>query len=205
MEQEELTSIIAENLTKYRKASGLTQLELAEKLNYSDKSVSKWEQGNGLPDVFVLHTLAGIYGISEGDFFVRHEEIKPKAVKKKNAISHSLIMAMSVGICWLIAVLVFVCFKIFAPAFGYAWMAFIYALPVSSIVLLVLCWVWKFYVLRSVSASAIIWTTLLVIFLTMHFAGVGGNLPMLFILGVPLQGLALLWFVFRNRFLKRKQ
>ena len=45
--------LLAKNLAYYRKASGLTQLELAEKFNYSDKSVSKWERGEGFPDVFV--------------------------------------------------------------------------------------------------------------------------------------------------------
>ena len=58
--------LLAKNLAYYRKASGLTQLELAEKFNYSDKSVSKWERGEGFPDVFVLKSLADFYGIMEG-------------------------------------------------------------------------------------------------------------------------------------------
>ena len=74
MEQEELNQIIAENLAKYRKSANLTQLELAERLNYSDKSVSKWEQGNGMPDVFVLHKLAELYGVTVNDFLYRHEK-----------------------------------------------------------------------------------------------------------------------------------
>ena len=42
-ENKTLEQIIAENLVYYRKESGLTQLEIAEKFNYSDKSISKWE------------------------------------------------------------------------------------------------------------------------------------------------------------------
>ena len=60
----EFRKTVAKNLAAYRKMSGLTQLELAEKLNYSDKSVSKWERGDGLPDVYVLKTLADFYGVT---------------------------------------------------------------------------------------------------------------------------------------------
>ena len=50
----ELKQIIAKNIAKVRRAAGLTQLQLAEKLNYSDKAVSKWESGASLPDIVVL-------------------------------------------------------------------------------------------------------------------------------------------------------
>ena len=52
MENIELVNqTIAKNLIFYRKAAGLTQAEVAQKINYSDKSVSKWESGNGVPDI----------------------------------------------------------------------------------------------------------------------------------------------------------
>ena len=53
-EQEQLKQTVANNIAQLRKSKGLTQLELAERLNYSDKAVSKWERGEGLPDVLVL-------------------------------------------------------------------------------------------------------------------------------------------------------
>ena len=74
--------LLAKNLVYYRKASGLTQLELAEKFNYSDKSISKWERGEGFPDVFVLKSLADFYGITVDDFYL--EEHKKIAVKLLN-------------------------------------------------------------------------------------------------------------------------
>ncbi len=58
------TKIIAENLSFYRKLHGLTQAELAEAIGYSDKSVSKWERGEGLPDILLFITLSEIYGIT---------------------------------------------------------------------------------------------------------------------------------------------
>ena len=58
MDETELGQIIGKNITRLRKIANMTQLELAEKLNYSDKSVSKWEQGNGIPDVRILMQIA---------------------------------------------------------------------------------------------------------------------------------------------------
>ena len=56
--EQNVRSIIASNLTKYRKNLGLTQLELAEKLNYSDKTLSKWERGESIPDIVTLKQLS---------------------------------------------------------------------------------------------------------------------------------------------------
>ena len=56
--------IISKNIIKYRKKMGLTQLELAEKLNYSDKTLSKWERGESMPDIVTLKQLADIFMIS---------------------------------------------------------------------------------------------------------------------------------------------
>lgn len=55
---------LAGNLIRLRKEAGLTQAELAEKLGYSNKSVSKWERGDGCPDVFTLMKIADIYGVT---------------------------------------------------------------------------------------------------------------------------------------------
>ncbi len=58
MTEERLKKNIAKNLSSLRKSAGLTQAELGEKLTYSDKSISKWERGDGLPDLLVLDKLA---------------------------------------------------------------------------------------------------------------------------------------------------
>lgn len=67
MTEQEFRKTLAENLIKYRKLNGLTQAELADCICYSDKSVSKWERGEGVPDIFVLLTLSGLYGIKIGE------------------------------------------------------------------------------------------------------------------------------------------
>ena len=56
--------IIANNITELRRSVPLTQAELAEKLNYSDKAVSKWERGESIPDVIVLKQIADLFGVT---------------------------------------------------------------------------------------------------------------------------------------------
>ena len=60
----EIREIVSENLTELRKEKKLTQLELAEKINYSDKAVSKWENGDTLPDIETLQKLCDFYGVT---------------------------------------------------------------------------------------------------------------------------------------------
>ena len=83
--QEEFNKTVADNLILYRKNSGLTQLALAEKLNYSDKAVSKWERGENLPDVYVLKQIADLYGVTVNDLITPRKKVK-QPVKKMNAL-----------------------------------------------------------------------------------------------------------------------
>ena len=61
---EDIKQIIAKNIASLRTDSKLTQLELAEKLNYSDKAISKWERGESIPDVITLKAVADLFGVT---------------------------------------------------------------------------------------------------------------------------------------------
>ena len=74
-----LKRLVADNITMYRKANGLTQIQLAEKLNYSDKAVSKWERGESLPDLYILMQIVDMFGITLNDLVTKQEQ--PKKVK----------------------------------------------------------------------------------------------------------------------------
>lgn len=109
-EKKDMKTIISENITKNRKRLGLTQLELAEKLNYSDKTLSKWERAESIPDVITLKELSSIFGITVDELIGEEGVItsyvipkRKKAMTKRNIISISL---LSVGLVWLIAILV---------------------------------------------------------------------------------------------------
>lgn len=188
---EEFKKIVAENLVKYRKSSNLTQLELAEKLNYTDKAISKWERGESIPDAWVLKEIADLYSITVDDLLTQRTEPKkvPFSIRKAFKNRHALITLLSGGMAWLLACVVFVVLAIFGRA-DIAYLSFIYAIPVSSIVCLVFCLKWFKKWICGIFATLIIWGTFLALFLTFNTA----NLWLIFIIAIPLQILAILWF-----------
>ena len=64
MTEANIRKAIAENIAKHRKNTRMTQIDLSHKINYSDKSISKWERGDGIPDVMTLIQLSEIFGVS---------------------------------------------------------------------------------------------------------------------------------------------
>lgn len=199
---------IAKNLTHYRKAAGLTQAELAEKINYSDKSVSKWESGNGAPDVYVLARLAEIFGVTVNDFL---DDASPKIeAQKKSFALRFMIMLLSCGVVWLVATCLFVSMNfLYREKFDW-WLSFIYAIPVCAVLLIVFAGIWHYKFLNFCATSLLIWTAILSIYLTSLFIGryLGndtGGAWLVFILGVPLQVLEVLWTFFRYLFEKNKK
>ena len=196
----ELNKIIAKNLMHYRKAAGLTQAELAEKINYSDKSVSKWESGNGIPDVYTLVQIAKLYGLTLNDFV---GEESPKKQEKKTKSFHTWIMLLSSGIVWLVATCIFVLLKLLIPN-GEWWMSFVFAVMANAIVLIVFSGVWKYRVLNFISVSLLVWTAITCTYLTTSLIAAWRGVDiralwLLFLLGVPLQVLECMWAYFRAR------
>ena len=205
----EINQKIAKNIMMYRKAAGLTQADLAEKFIYSDKSVSKWESGNGIPDVYTLMQMAKLFGVTLNELV--GEESLPAQVPQKKGISlgmQSLIMLLSSGIVWLVATLVFIVLQLVLPGGGDWWIAFIYAVVANAIVILVYGCVWKHRFVRAISISLIVWMSLTALYLTVHaffkYNGAdSGALWLVFLLGIPLQLMEIFWESFRS--LLRKQ
>lgn len=157
-----LEVIIARNLVYYRKESGLTQLQIAEKFNYSDKSISKWERAESLPDIKTLKALADFYEITVNDLLSDKKRV-PKLEYKKR---HLIITLMSVGLAFLVAS---VLFFLLSPLFSYAytWLTYIYVLPVASIILIVFSSLWAKRIWLTLSVSSLIWTVALSVFLSL--------------------------------------
>ncbi|HPY79952.1 MAG: helix-turn-helix domain-containing protein [Erysipelotrichaceae bacterium] len=189
------TQLIAENLTYYRKKAGLTQLQLAEKFNYSDKSVSKWERGESVPDTLVLKALADFYGISIDDFFRKEKVVINKQVRAKRRM---FIVLLSVGLAWLVASLLFLALSIFVSEFRFSWLCFIYALVASFILLVVWSSIFHLRLGLFLSVSGLIWTSALSLFLSFHLMLHLPNTYLIFIVGIPLQVLAFLWYLLKK-------
>ena len=193
MNENEFKAIVANNIAYYRKKMGLTQLQLAEKMNYSDKAISKWERAESLPEAYVLHQLADFFGVTLNDFLtVGRKPRTPLTIKTRILIS-----ILSAGIVWLVATVAFVLTNLIEPNLAFrTWLLFIYAIPASSIVLLVFSLIWgnnrlsfAFVTSLSVGLTLSIYLSLLPLYPHIWY---------IFIALVPIEILAMFWFIFRK-------
>lgn len=188
-------SIVAKNISKLRQAKGMTQGELAEKLNYSDKAVSKWERAESMPDISVLTEIADLFEVSL-DYLVRTEEslkrYEAKEEKKEKVqYNRGFITGVSVLLVWLIAFFAFVMISIISGTSIYNWLIFVYAVPLSMIVWLVFNTIW-FSVRRNyLIVSILVWSLLLSIHLTLLLLGI--NAALIYLLGIPGQVIIIMW------------
>ena len=189
---EELKQIVADNLVFYRKNANMTQLELAEKLNYSDKAISKWERGETLPDTFILKQLAEIYEITVNDLIEKRkpERKMPFSLKKSFKNRHFLITLLSVGLVLLIACTAFVLLTILG--FEKTYMSFIYALPVVSIICFILSSLWAKKWVSGLFATTFIWSVALSIYLSFNIQV--QKLWLIFIICIPIQAIVVIWY-----------
>ena len=206
MELEKLRTQIGANIAAYRKNAGLTQAGLAEKLNYSDKAVSKWERGDSVPDVLTLVQLAGLFGITVNDLLLDPNElpdssdsrlekamtqVSEKALKRK--ANKNIILALSSTLVWFVALFAFVVLSSFDFLKQYSCLLFFYAIPANAIVLLSLRSAWHDFRWNKALISVIVWGSLLSIFVTLQ-AAFQYYFWKVFLLGIPGQIAIFLWF-----------
>ena len=203
MNDEKLKKQIGANIAAYRKRMGLTQAGLAEKLNYSDKAVSKWERGESVPDVLILCQLAELYGITVNDLVEDPnalpenpgavERVMGKAVEKtlKRKADKRIILGLSSVLVWFVALFAFVVLSSFdIPK---TWLSFIFAIPANAIVLLSLRSAWHDFRHNQILISAIVWGSLLSLYMV-FLVIFSLNYWKLFLLGIPGQIAIFLWF-----------
>ncbi len=203
MNDERLKKLVGMNIASYRKRLGLTQAGLAEKLNYSDKAVSKWERGESAPDVLTLWLLAELFEVTVNDLLAdpnalpgnagAAQRVMEKAVEKtlKRKADKRIILGLSSLLVWFVALFMFVILSSFdIPK---TWLAFIYAIPADAIVMLSLRSAWRDFRWNQGLISVIMWGGLLSIYMTLLILA-GMNIWKLFLLGIPGQLAILLWF-----------
>ena len=207
MNNEELKSRVGANIARLRRERGMTQAELAERINYSDKAVSKWERSESLPDVLTLislaeqldtdlNTLTGMAAQTRAESEPlpepAPEPLTPeKPVKKRRTADRGVIQQLSSILVWVVALFLYMVLD----AFGVKnlWLLFVVAVPANAIVLLSLRSAWKLYGMNRILISVIMWSTLLVIYLLLLVLGrvnVWRILPM----GLLGQAAIILWF-----------
>ena len=194
----ELNEIISKNLIELRKKNKLTQLELAEKLDFSNKSISKWESGEAIPNIEILMKLASLYNVNL-DYFVNevHQEessIAPKddEIKKDNAdkkpekkkisryvYNRITITLLCISVVWIVATYMFV----FAPnLMAPTYLPFLWAVPISFVMTIIFNSIWGKARDSFIYSSFLLWTLLTCLYLTLPT-----RFWQIFLLGVPLQ------------------
>lgn len=194
----DIKTAVAKNIAELRVANKMTQLELAQKLNYSDKAVSKWEHGDSLPDLCVLAEIAEMFGVTL-DYLIKEEHTKDEMpqVEKPHRYRRSVIMLIAIGAVWMVAVFAFVLWSLIFTEAKHEWLSFIYAVPATTVVWLVLNSVWFNQKSNYVIISIFMWTFLAAVQITFYLFG--NDIGLIYLLGIPAQIVIFLWSFMKKR------
>lgn len=184
----------------------MTQIELAEILNYSDKAVSKWERGESVPDISVLKQIADTFGVTVDYLITPGHEVLPsneedEAQKKliaKKKRAHGTITGMSVLLVWVVALVVFFSIDLSTDGIVAHWLAFAYAPSVAAIVWLVLNSIWFSRRWNFPIISLLMWSLIIALHITLNLL-CGLNLWQFYVLGVPGQMIIVLWSLMEKK------
>lgn len=187
IKMDDLKEIIGKNIQYLRKESNMTQQDLADKLNYTSKAVSKWERGESMPEIEVLAVIASLFNVTVD--FLLHEDSKvhkkdyvPSEVKDKNKM---LVTALVVTIVWTIMAIVFV--YTMQNNGKTLWQLFIWAIPLSFLVIAISLRQYK-RIDQMIVLSLFLWTLLLAFFIQFQF-----EIPLIFLIGIPAQLALFIW------------
>ena len=184
--------IVAQNIFYLRTQNQMTQLELAKKLNYSDKAISKWERGDGIPDAYVLKKMSELFGVTVDYILTEHTEqerkVDTKPAQKAKAMLANVIMISIATVAFLVFIILAITIKV------YYWQLFIYAIPAIIIVGIVFSFILKNKVMGIISISALMWSILLVIYFALWSFRNSYATWMILLIGIPAQIIVLLSF-----------
>ena len=184
---EDIKNIVAKNITELRLLNNMTQMELAEKLNYSDKTISKWERAESSPDISVLVQIASIFGVTL-DYFVKSENVEEEVKENKQKeikYNRRAISYISESVVAILALFAFIITSLVTSEASFQWLFFVYSMPVMLIIKLVFNSIWfnprhNYYII-----SGLVWSILATIHITFLYFQI--NVALIYLLGVAAQ------------------
>ena len=188
-----IKSRVAKNITELRIQNNMTQLELAEKLNYSDKTISKWERAESSPDISILVEIADLFGVTL-DYLVRSESIERGAGEgslQETQYNRRAIAYISESTGWIVAIFAFIITTLVLGKTTFQWLYFVYALPVVLIVKLVFNSIWFNPRHNYLIISILMWSLLAAIQITFLYFKI--NVALIYLLGVAGQIVIIMW------------
>ena len=194
----DVKNIVAKNIAELRQSRNITQLELAEKINYSDKAISKWERGESSPDISVLVDIAEVFGVTV-DYLVSadhtHTPIAESSVAKRQ-YNRRPIAYIAESAAWVVAIFAFIITTLILQKMSFQFLYFVYALPVVLIVKLVFNSIWfnprnNYYII-----SILMWSVIAAVHITCLYFGI--NVALIYLLGVAGQIVIVLWSLIKK-------
>ena len=189
---ENIREVVAKNLATLRKENQLTQVELAQKINFSDKAISRWEKGEVLPDIETLQKLSAVFNVSMASILEPQEEgHKTKFVKpaKKEILSQIFLICE----IWVIISVVYAYINI-SRGINF-WQIFLWGLPATALFLLFQNRKTTNNLLNFIYGTLFVWS-----FITCLYVYMRQLHPWYFyILGVPIQGMLVVRYLFNYK------
>ena len=196
----ELRENIAKNISQLRRNQNWTQAELAEKLNYSDKAISKWERAEAVPDIEVLWQMADLFNVNIDYLCQSHPEEEGKKVPilyPPDLLTRRILQILLwVVTLFFLGTVIFVYQKIGGNQWSGLWICFIWPVPASCLLSTILFRRFHLYNAVPFALSATLWTLLAALFL--QGIVLDTNLWLIFLIGVPLQIIIILAFWIRR-------
>jgi transcriptional regulator with XRE-family HTH domain len=198
---ENIRNIVAKNLVTLRKEKGLTQLELAQKINFSDKALSRWEKGEVLPDIETIEKLSNVYNVSISSI-LENQDDNPKTKfampTKKDILSQAFLICE----IWVMVGVIYAYFRL-SKGINF-WPIFLWGVPATALFLIIQNRKNPNNILCFIYATIFVWSFITSLYLYMLKA----NPWYFFLLGVPIQGMLIVRYLFnykQSKFIKIKR
>ena len=175
MDEQEIRKNFGENLLRLRKYNKMSQQELAEKLSYSDKAISKWELGDNIPDIFTLEKIATLFNVTVDELISPNVSVSKSAVTKKKRI---LVTTLSAGGGFLLGLIALLVLSILREKGGidneimkkFVLCCYPFTALGCGIVLTVFTCIWFEKIWRLLSVSLCIWSAAFVAMIWLDFS-----------------------------------
>ena len=199
MAHEDIPKNIAKNITELRKNAGMTQARLAEEIGYSDKSVSKWERGDGVPDIVCLKNIADLFGVSV-DYLLESEHSTSPAAAAQDCstqtetqsesyiINRAAIVGVTLAGILMLSAIVFVILKLCGIVSA---LPFVIACPVFALLIVIFNSIWGVTKYNFYTVSLLVLSILFLISFILRSYGMW----QIMLLGIP--GVFIVWLACR--------
>ena len=198
MTHEDIPKNIAKNITELRKNAGMTQARLAEEIGYSDKSVSKWERGDGVPDIVCLKNIADLFGVSVDYLLESEHSTSPSATAQECSaesekpdsyiINRAAIVGVTLAGILMLASIVFMILKLCGIVSA---LPFVIACPVFALLIVIFNSIWGVTKFNFYTVSLLVLSILFLISFVLRSYGMWR----IMLLGIP--GVFIVWLACR--------